>query len=113
LRLIEQPLRGRLHNSNRELCYALMLECRFRQEFLSNMDELCERLRSQLDLGPSLPDWYERLKRRPAEKPGTIRVRRKPVVKGNPVTIWDWKITVIDSRQLTRAPAPTKKARQR
>jgi len=74
LRLIQQRLRGRLQNSNRELCYKLMLEFRFSQEFLGNMDELCERVAPRLELKPSPPDWYERLKERPAEKQGTIRV---------------------------------------
>ncbi len=111
LRLREQHLRGRLQNANREMCYRLMLEFRFSPEFLGNMDHICKQLASQLGLKPSPPDWYERLKDRPAEKPGTIRVRRVPVVEGSPVTRWDWKITVLDSERLTRARASAKKAR--
>jgi hypothetical protein len=110
LRLKEQHLRGRLQNSNRELCYKLMLEYRFSPQFLDNMHQLCEQLASRLGLKPSPPDWYERLKNRPAEKPGTIQVRRVPMPKGNPVTSWDWEITVVDTDKLSRALASAEKA---
>ncbi len=90
-----------------------MLNYRFSPEFLGNMDQRCRQLASQLGLKPSPPDWYERLKNRPAEKPGTIRVRRVPIVKGNPVTSWDWKITVIDPEQLSRALAGAGNARRK
>ncbi len=110
LRLKEKGLRGRLHNANRELCYKHMLMHRFSPTFLLTMEQISEQLAAKLGLGPSLANWYDKHKQRPAAKPGTIRVRRMPIVKGNPVKSWDWKITGIDSKELTRAVARAKKA---
>ncbi len=69
LRLKEQHLRGSLQNSNRALCYKLMLQYRFSREFLEKMNEICDQFASRLGLRPSRPDWYERLKNRPLQSP--------------------------------------------
>jgi len=113
LRLKEQHLRGRLHNLNRELCYDLMCKFRFSSAFLGNMDKACENVAAHLGLVSSRLDWYERLRSRPAVQPGSIRVRRKPIVVGDPVMLWDWEITVLDSAQAKRkGPRRTREAKR-
>ncbi len=111
LRLIERHLKGSLQNAHRKLCYKLMLQHRFAGGFPEKMNDACEQFASRLGLKPSPHDWYQRLKIRPPVKPGTIRAHLEPIVVGNPVKFWDWKITVIDSKQLTRALARAMKAR--
>jgi hypothetical protein len=103
LRKRQLGLRGKLDERQRILCFEQMRRHRFTHRFLEAMDRKCEGIAESLQL-ERRPDWYRQLKSEDTPKPGgPIRVRLRPIARGNPVMDWEWEITILNPEVMQKS----------